>query len=313
MEPPDAEAPVKMGSWGMRLTFGLCGLAAAMIVAAPLQAGLIFDTTSADDRDASGTAFVNGLYSGYLALRDEMGGDYVDTEHFNQKALRAARRSNVMPDQAQDRRLSEDDDRMFRLSWKRIYDAWDRGGRFLAPADAAKAQVSYDCWIEAVEAGNAERADRCKGEFESAMAAVEKAATLSLTPGERKAKPAMAAPAPAPAVAPEAPKPFIVFFGFGSTDITAAGGRVIDEAVAAAERLGIVDFTITGHADRAGPEAFNMILSLQRAEAVRDALVARGVKANGISVAGRGEAEPAVATADGVREPANRRVEIILL
>jgi OOP family OmpA-OmpF porin len=293
------------------LSGGLCGLAAAMVVAAPLQAGLFFDTTSADDRESTGTAFVTGLYSGYIALRDDMGGDYADTEHFNQKALGAARRSNVMPDQAQDRRLSEDDNRMFRQSWKRIYDAWDRGGRFLAPADAAKAQVSYDCWIEAVEAGNAERADRCKGEFEAAMAAVEKAATLSLTPGERAPKPAMAAPAPA--VSPEAPKPFIVFFGFASTDITTAGGRVIDEAVAAAERQGIVDFTITGHADRAGPEAVNMILSLQRAEAVRDALVARGVKANGISVAGRGEAEPAVATPDGVREPANRRVEIILL
>ena len=293
------------------LSGGLIGAAAVMIVAAPLQAGLIFDTTSADDRDASGTAFVNGLYSGYLALRDEMGGDYVDTEHFNQKALRAARRSNVMPDQAQDRRLNDDDYRTFRLAWKRIYDAWDRGGRSLAPGDAAKAQVSYDCWIEAVEAGNGERADRCKGDFETAMAAVEKAATLSLTPGEGKPKPVMAAPAPA--VAPEAPKPFIVFFGFASTEVTAAGGRVIDEAVAAAERLGIVDFTITGHADRAGAEDFNMILSLQRAEAVRDALVARGVKANGISVAGRGEAEPAVATPDGVREPANRRVEIILL
>jgi OOP family OmpA-OmpF porin len=42
-------------------------------------------------------------------------------------------------------------------------------------------------------------------------------------------------------------------------------------------------------------------------------LIARGVKEGGISVAGRGEAEPAVPTEDGVREPANRRVEIILL
>ncbi len=52
---------------------------------------------------------------------------------------------------------------------------------------------------------------------------------------------------------------------------------------------------------------------MRRANSVRDALVARGVKAHGISLAGRGEAEPAVPTADGVREPANRRVEIILL
>ena len=57
----------------------------------------------------------------------------------------------------------------------------------------------------------------------------------------------------------------------------------------------------------------NRQLSLRRADSVRSALISRGVKEGGISVAGRGEAEPAVPTADGVREPANRRVEIILL
>jgi OOP family OmpA-OmpF porin len=84
-------------------------------------------------------------------------------------------------------------------------------------------------------------------------------------------------------------------------------------AVATAEKHGIVDYSVTGHADRAGPEAYNLDLSLRRANAVRDALIQRGVKASGISVAGRGEAEPAVPTADGVPEAANRRVEIILL
>lgn len=290
----------------MRTTLGLCGAIAVLAIAAPLHAGLIFDTSSAEGREANGIAFMNGLYDGYLGLSDDMGGDLVDSEHFNHKALRAVRRSNVMPDQAQDRDLSDADIPVFEAAWKRIYDAWDGGGRYLAPADAAKAQVSYDCWIEATEAGNTDRADRCKGEFETAMAAVEAVATLKGT-GLRKEAPVMAA------VAPEAPKPFIVFFAFARADVTAAGERVIDEAVAAAERLGIVDYTITGHADRAGPEEFNLQLSLQRANAVRDALVARGVKSSGISVAGRGEAEPAVSTADGVREPANRRVEIILL
>ena len=54
-----------------------------------------------------------------------------------------------------------------------------------------------------------------------------------------------------------------------------------------------------------------MKLSLRRAEAARDVLVAKGVEASKISVAARGESEPAVPTADGVREQANRRVEIV--
>ena len=299
------------------------GALMAMVLAAPVKADIIFDTSSGLGRDAAGTAFMNGLYEGYVGLRDDRIEvlDVIDSEHFNHKARRAAKRSSVMPDHVQDRSLTEEDVTVFKAAWKRIYDAWDRGGRSLAPEAAAKAQVSYDCWIEASEGANsgvgigsvARSRDgdvaRCKSAFEEAMAMVEQAATLELTPAERK----RAAMAAAPAPAPEAPKPFIVFFDFASTNLSAAGRRVIDDAVATGERLGIVEYAVTGHADRAGSEAFNLQLSLQRANVVRDALVQRGVKASGISVAGRGEAENAVPTADGVRERANRRVEIILL
>ncbi len=309
----------------MKKLLVLLGVVAAMSFAAPLKADLIFDTSSGQGRTADGVAFMNGLYDGYVGLRNERVNvlDAPDGEHFNHKARRAARRSSVMPDHVQDRRLSDQDVPVFEAAWKRIHDAWDRGGRTLAPAAAARAQVSYDCWIEASEGANssyglgswaARRSgdvDRCKGAFETAMAEVEAAANLALTAAQRAPAPVPMAAAPTPPMA--APKPFIVFFGFDSIAVTAAGNRVIEDAISSAERLGIVDFTITGHADRAGPEAYNLALSLQRANAVRDALLARGVKASGISVAGRGEAENAVATADGVREPANRRVEIILL
>ena len=70
--------------------------------------------------------------------------------------------------------------------------------------------------------------------------------------------------------------------------------------------------TATGHADRSGPEDYNMALSLRRANAVKDALVRDGVPATAISVIGKGETQPLVQTADGVREPQNRRVEIVL-
>ena len=311
----------------MRTSTILFGALAVLVLAAPVKAELVFDTNSGQGREAAGTAFMNGLYEGYTALSDERVQvmDVIDGEHFNHKARRAAKRSSVMPDHVQDRRLLEADVPAFVSARKRLYDAWDRGGRHLAPQAAAKAQVSYDCWIEASEGtnpavglssmsqGRLDDAARCKSAFEEAMAEVEAVATLKPTPAE-KMKPAMAAaPAPAPAPAPEAPKPFIVFFDFASAQLNAAGSRVIDDAVETGERLGIVEYALTGHADRSGAEAFNLQLSLQRANAVRDALVQRGVKASGISVAGRGEAENAVPTADGVRERANRRVEIVLL
>ncbi|MDY0240902.1 MAG: OmpA family protein, partial [Rhodospirillaceae bacterium] len=60
------------------------------------------------------------------------------------------------------------------------------------------------------------------------------------------------------------------------------------------------------------PDAYNMALSLRRANAVKAELVKLGIPANEISVVGKGKADPLVPTADGVREPQNRRVQINL-
>ena len=121
------------------------------------------------------------------------------------------------------------------------------------------------------------------------------------------------APAPEPAAAPAQPKPYVVYFGFDSTELSSGARATITAAGKEAKRFDATDFSVTGHADRAGSEEYNTALSLKRAAVVRDALVALGYSAADISLGGRGEGEPAVATADGVREQANRRVEIILL
>ena len=295
-----------------------------MAVSTTAKADVIFDDTTGIGLEPNGIAFMDGLYQGYEALSKERtwATDLVDGEHFNHKARRAYRRSSVMADEIMDRNLLEADAAELAPALVRLRNAYDRGGRSVAPVQAATAQVSYDCWIEAAEGANpddglfssseARRDDvaRCKGDFEAAIKRVEEAADFRLT------EVAKAAPKPAPAPAPEAmdaPKPFIVYFDWDRFDIKPAGFQVIDDAVAMANKLGIVDFSVTGHADRSGPEDYNLGLSLRRASAVRDALIERGVKSSGISLAGRGEVEPAVPTADGVREPGNRRVEIILL
>ena len=118
---------------------------------------------------------------------------------------------------------------------------------------------------------------------------------------------------PAPAPMAMAPETFIVYFAFDSTELTAASNTVLDQAMAAKAKMGAESLAVTGHADRAGSEEYNLDLSLRRASMVLEALAARGADPASVSLAGRGESEPLAATADGVREPVNRRVEIIVL
>ncbi len=118
------------------------------------------------------------------------------------------------------------------------------------------------------------------------------------------------APTPAPAVAPK--KNFIVFFDFDRSNITSDAQSVIDQAASTAKAGNVARLQLTGHTDRSGSEQYNMALSLRRGEAVKQALIARGIPAASISIIGRGETQPLVPTADGVREPQNRRVEILL-
>lgn len=70
--------------------------------------------------------------------------------------------------------------------------------------------------------------------------------------------------------------------------------------------------TIIGHTDSTGSPAVNEPLSLQRADATRDYLVARGVAANRFQIDGRGAREPIASNDTDAGRARNRRVEIFL-
>jgi OOP family OmpA-OmpF porin len=122
------------------------------------------------------------------------------------------------------------------------------------------------------------------------------------------------APAPAPPPPPPVvtPPSFMVFFDWDRSNLSQQALNTIKQAAAAFKSKGNARITATGHTDTSGPEAYNMALSLRRANAVKDALVREGVPAQAISVIGMGEKGLLVQTGDGVREPQNRRVEIVI-
>jgi len=135
-------------------------------------------------------------------------------------------------------------------------------------------------------------------------------------------KPAVQVAPPAPAVAVKEvvkpierprPKPFIVYFDFDKSDITATAAQIINNAAKAYREFNAVQIDTVGHTDRAGSNQYNDALALRRAEIVKAALVSEGVPAHKIMIENKGETKPDVTTGDGVREEKNRRVEIKLI
>lgn len=110
---------------------------------------------------------------------------------------------------------------------------------------------------------------------------------------------------------PPRPKSFTVYFAAGSATELDTVSRYVIEMVRSelAGRPG-PEIRVIGHTDTVGGLEANDALSAERAATVRDLLVAAGIQAASMDVAGRGEREPAIPTADEVDEPRNRRVEI---
>jgi outer membrane immunogenic protein len=120
-----------------------------------------------------------------------------------------------------------------------------------------------------------------------------------------------APPAPPPVAAVPARQMFIVFFEFDKSSLTPDGAKVV-EAAAAAFKSGRSGVAIAGYTDLAGTAQYNLALSKRRADIVKAALVKEGVPASAIDESWHGKENPRVPTADGVREPQNRRVEITM-
>ena len=246
----------------------------------------------------SGTDFTKALYENYLDLAksEYAQGDYGDSDDFALRAQKAARGEMFDPEAIDARPLPPEAKPILEGERKRLMAALPEA-RTKAAKPAAKAQSSFDCWMEQ-QHENFQPKDiaACRDAYYAAMAEVDAALR----------------PAAAAAPAPAAPKPanFKIYFAFNSDKLNAAALSTIDAAAAQAKGMATVRVAVSGYTDTSGATAYNKRLASKRAEAVAAALRQRGLKADGIVVNAFGETNTAVATKDNVREAWNRRVEI---
>lgn len=268
----------------------------------------------------TGDSFTQTLAEDYrrfaLFEADEMY-DWIDAGHFANKGLQAGAGMEVEPERLDDWRLPAESLPQLQEARALLVSALadrgagrgaDRGAGDEAGRLAARAQVNFDCWVEQQEENHqSDDIAACRDGFYNDVS--ELSAFLDSRSEEITV----------PAALPERPSgegaagsvPFAVaLFAFDSSALDDTAEVLAAAAADKAERMPDAAIVVVGHTDRRGLEAYNLDLSLRRAEAVRDALIARGVDPERIQTVGRGEWDPAVPTADDVKEPANRRVEI---
>lgn len=112
--------------------------------------------------------------------------------------------------------------------------------------------------------------------------------------------------------APDFRDPFFIFFDRGSAELGSEQLDLVNNAATSARRTGSKRLEVVGHADRQGSSSYNLLLARRRADAVTAALAERGIPASAIAVEGVGEDKPLVATEDGIGEPMNRYVTIMI-
>jgi len=101
---------------------------------------------------------------------------------------------------------------------------------------------------------------------------------------------------------------YTLYFEFGSENLTAESSRTLETILSEVATRAAAEILLVGHSDAPGTPEANLALSVRRAEAMRDLVVARGVPAGIVTATGVGDADPEVSS--DVEEARNRRVEI---
>ena len=212
--------------------------------------------------------------------------DWPDSQHFARKGLRVAAGEVTEPEPLAAWRLPDGALDALAQSRRRLVALMDGGARARAPELAAKAQFLFDCWVEQQEENwQVAHIAACRDGLDRAFAQLQ-AATPERTPN-------------------------LVYFDFDKSALSPAARRVLRDVARDANRLGAAAVVVDGHADRAGSATYNRRLSRTRAEAVARFLGAQGLDAARIEIRALGESKPRRATDDGVREPENRRAEML--
>jgi OmpA-OmpF porin, OOP family len=283
----------------LRLFLGASAI--ALVAATPAHAMFGYDVAEVRDMQIDGITFERHLareYQSFALYEADRMVDWIDADHFAAKALAANNGSRPLPERTEDWNLDASDAAELSVARTSLMAAFDNGARETHPDGAARAQANFDCWMEQQEEDwQTRHINACKQAFYAALA--------GLTP-----EPVAQAPAQFKRIEEGA----VLYFDHDSDALRMEARTTLATLAQQMRDDQEIGVTVTGHADRSGAADYNQDLSRRRAQTVVAALRNLGIAELGevdrLDTEARGEAAPAVATGDGVREQANRRVVV---
>ncbi len=248
--------------------------------------------------------FLEHLHADYvdLARKEAAFYDWIDASAFRDRAEMAAQGAAVEPwDPAGWHIDSAETMDLLVAERANLMAELEAGDRVERPEAAARAQASFDCWIEEAEEGPTHPgpvADHQETEMASCRddfyAAMEELLYVE----------------PEPVPEPEPQTEFVVYFAWDSPALSEIAEGFLEGVVTEALRQQPSAIVITGHTDTTGSDDFNMGLSKDRVEAVAAYMSQAGIDPSILVLQWYGEAMLAVETGDDERNPGNRRVEV---
>lgn len=257
--------------------------------------------------EPAGSPFQRHLFNMYkhFAEVEAEGYDWLDAKHFMDKAMMVASGKDAAPEEVKNWRLparekpyleAAHDSLVMYLAKSRVLKEH--------PKTSAEAQFFYDCWIEQQEENwQYEDIEFCRKGFANAMTHLsqhygkmgpyfgEKAERASQKVVKKRGM-------------------YHIFFGEDKDNLTKDMLALLDGVAKEIKNVANYEVTIAGHTDRQGEEVANLKLSKRRAQAVKKALMDRGVLGERMLIFAYGESNPMVKTKDGVAESKNRRVDV---
>ncbi len=223
--------------------------------------------------------FNEQLKEGYLQLAEAQRAEThpINWYHFRSKAREAMLGNTVWPDKVASRQVPAAAQVEAIELRERLLRALEGGAGSAAPADAAAAQVNFECWLQELETiHNPANFSDCKDTFLAALTKSESALVHT---------------------------PYLVFFDQGSDQITPDGMNVVTFARRAVQIARPTQIAVTGYADPSAEKRAEQALSQHRADAVADALRAGELSGSTVKAAAGG-------LAPGATGDRARRVEI---